>query len=425
MRKTARISTVFLLALMAFSIADATSFLNYSKKGFELDSVYNDDIFIVGNTIKFDSEVDGDLFSACSEVVQLGSVGGGFNAFAGSIESLGDVGGSFRAFGNEISLNAGVGRNFLAFGNKVTTGPSTEIKRDLEAYCATISFQGIVHGDAIINSCCITIDGKVYGDVVAEIDPNDEDAHLIIGPGANIEGDLIYSSSIKAEISDAAVIMGDIKWEEVLPDKGRNISQLTMGKFLSWLISIRGYLLMNILVALVVFIFTVIPFPTVISIIILSIMFLISGNIILLFTKEKASQFEKVLDKQLLPSMGVGFIIFLLGPIIILVMLLTFVAVPLGVLLMLLFGVAAFFGGIYTTLFVGRKLMLLMGASAPSKPGNLYYSLGTVILSILIFVPFLGYIISTLLLITGMGGLYLCYFNRNRTEFPSESNTDI
>ena len=143
MRNSVKISTILILVLMAFSIANATSFLNYSKKGFELEPVYNDDIFIVGNTIKFDSKVDGDLFAACSEVVQLGSVGGGFNAMASSIQSLGDVGGSFRAMGNEISLNAGVGRNFLVFANTVTMGPGTDIKRNLEAYCANISFQGI------------------------------------------------------------------------------------------------------------------------------------------------------------------------------------------------------------------------------------------------------------------------------------------
>jgi hypothetical protein len=408
MKNMIKIVIVLILAGAIFSTAYATEFIDYSADT-KLDSVYDDDVFLGGNNVRFDATVTGDLFVFSWEVVQSGNVGGGFNAFAGSIQALNNIDGSFRGFGNEISLNAPVGRNALIFGNMVTIGPQAVIRQNLEAYCQTISFEGEVYGGLDFKSCCVTINGEVHGDVYVEIDPGDSDANILIGPETIIEGDLIYSSHLRAEIDENAVINGNIKWDE-LEDK---VADLTFGKIMAWIISLKGYLIMNILISMVMLTFAIIPFPTPFWIIAVSIMFLISGNIVLSMTKEKAAQFELVLNKQLLPSMGVGLVIFFLVPILILI---SIIAIPLAMVLTLIFGVAAFIGSVYVTLFFGRKFYRLLGMEAAAKPGYLYYSVGTILITLMMAVPYLGYLISTLMYITGLGGLYVSYLKRNELK---------
>ncbi|HBC47890.1 MAG TPA: hypothetical protein DCZ43_12650, partial [candidate division Zixibacteria bacterium] len=80
----------------ALKPAWGTTFLNSKSPSYEVDTLYEDDVFITGARIKFDSRVYGDLFSFSYEIVQTDSVTGNFMALGYSVQNLAPVVGSFR-----------------------------------------------------------------------------------------------------------------------------------------------------------------------------------------------------------------------------------------------------------------------------------------------------------------------------------------
>jgi cytoskeletal protein CcmA (bactofilin family) len=378
--------------------ADATKFIGVKGDTYLADTVYSDDLFISGNKLKMQGRVEGDLFAFCQEIVLTDSVEGSFNSFSMNIQTLGPVKQSFRGFGNSINCNAPVGKNLLIFGNQVTVGPQTVVGHNGDIFCAKLVFQGRLEGDLHIDAEEAEILGFVGGDV------DFKNGHLEIGPDAVIEGDIYYKSSHKATISKSARISGEINWEEVEEDKGGG-SELTLGRFFAWLFSVRGYLLILTVVSLLSLIFSVIPFPAALSVIFYSIVFLISGNVVILLTKERLKATMATINNRFLPSLGLGFVVFFVVPVISLVILFTFLGAPLGIALLFLFGVALLIGSVYAAAFFGSKFWRIVGRKDEDGSPYLNYSTGIVLLVILSFIPILGYLLVTAVIMTGLGGL--------------------
>jgi len=393
----------------------ATQFLNPEQKGFKADSVYDDDVFIAGNKLKFDSKVRGDLFAACNEMVQSEIVDGNFNSFSQSIQSLGPIRGSFRSFARYVSCNAPIGRNLIAFGQEITIGPDVDIGRDAHLFAANVNFQGNVKGDLKAYSREIVFSGSVGGDFVYK------GGELSIDPDAVIEGDLIYETPEKADISTSARITGEVKWTRTERKEREQSGWVTFGKVFTWLISHRGYFLFMTIISLGLFMGLAIPFPAGLSMVILWIMLAISGNILIVLSKGMALRTEQNLSNKLFPSLGIGFAILFLAPIVAVVLLLTIIGAPLGAVLILLFGAGCFGGGIYAALFIGRKICRLLGIG-DGRPGYLCFTIGMVILVALSFIPIIGYLLSMLVIMMGLGGLTLALFSDS--ELKGEKATE-
>jgi len=379
-------------------VAGATTFISVKGEGFLADTVFNDDLFITGSKIKMQGRVDGDLFAFCQEIVLSDSVNGSFNSFSMNVQILGPVGQSVRGFANYINCNAPVGRNLLVFGNQVTVGPKARIGHNGDFYCAKLVFEGRLDGDLKIESRDAEISGYVAGDVWFE------DGKLEIGPDAVIDGNVYYKSVHKADISKSARISGEVNWEELEEKKGGG-TDITMGKFFAWVFSVRGYLLLTTLVSLLSLIFSAIPFPAGLAIIFYSIVFLISGNVIILLTRERMRITLATMDDRLLPSLGLGFVIFFVVPVISIVVLCTFLGAPLGIALLFLFGIALLAGTVYAAAFLGSRFWRIVGRKKDEGSPHLFYSTGIVLLIILSFIPILGYLLVTAVIMTGLGGL--------------------
>lgn len=378
--------------------AGATKFIGVEGDGILADTAYNDDLFLSGEKIKMQGRVAGDLFAFCQEIVLTDSVDGSFNSFSWNAQILGPVGQSFRGCGYSINCNAPVGRNLLVFGRRITVGPQAIIDQNGDIFCSRLIFQGRLNGDLRIEADEAEINGHVGGNVEFK------SGYLTIGPDAVIDGDLHYQSSTKANISKSARISGEENWEELEQEKG-GAFEFTLGKILAWLFSARGYLLILTIVSLLTLIFSVIPFPAVLSVIFYSIVFLISGNVLILVTRERMKKTVATIDGKFLPSLGLGFVIFFVVPIISLVVLFTFLGAPLGITLLFLFGICLFAGSVYASAFFGSKIWGILGRKDEDGSPYLNYSTGIVLLVILSFIPVIGYLLVAAVVMTGLGGL--------------------
>jgi len=394
---------LILLCLLAQS-AMATKFINFEHAASQVDTIYDDDVFLSGFKVKFDSRVYGDLFSFSYEIVQSDSIIGNFAAFARNSQNLGPTTGSFRVFGQQISCNSYIGRNLLAFGQNINIGPGAHIGRDADIRGENVAFQGAVDSNLNINARSAIISGNIGGDLSFQGDS------LTINPNTTIGGDVNYISPSRANIGSAATIGGQIDWKRAEEEKAEKPRKGGFWSTLTWIASVKGYLLWNILSSLLILIFMLIPFPAWLVTITFWLILAISGNLTILLTKPRAYAAEGVLDQRLFPSMGMGFIAFLLIPVIAIVFLLTILLAPLAMVLTMLFGIAVFIGGVYMGLYVGRRICMLFGRGAKNTPGYLCYTIGMSILMLLSFIPILGYIIIFVALMTGVGAVIQAFW---------------
>ncbi len=394
---------LFLLATSAN--VNATLFLNPDKPDFEADSAYYDDVLLSGGTIKLNSYIEGDLIGFCYEMVQSGSVDGNFNVFCYSVQVLGPVKGSLRSFARLVSCNVPVGRNFIAFAQEINIGPDAVIGRDANIYGGTVTIEGEIKGNLVVEAGRAELTGTVSDCFCFE------GRELVLGPNAVIGGDLSYESPEKVQIPSSAKIAGEVKWTPTEARDKKEPALVSIAKVFSWLIPHRAYFLGLTFISLLFFIGSAIPFPTGLAMFILWFTLLVSGNLLLLFTGGLSSRTEKVLREKTLPSIGLGFAIMLLTPIVSLILLLT---IFFGGMVVLLYGVACFVGAVYASLFIGRRICILLNIGSESSKGYGCYSLGVVLLVALSYIPVIGYLLSLLVVMMGLGGLALAVFGGER-----------
>jgi hypothetical protein len=399
MNKAALKIATLLILLIAPSIVSASKFLNPKSPGFEIDTVYNDDVYISGSMIKFDSKVYGDLFTFSYEMVQSDSILGNFMAFAYSVQNLGPVTGSLRAFGKTLSCNSSVGRNLLFFGQDINVGPQATIGKNAELKGDNIVFQGAVEGDLKIKGHIAFVSGNINGDL------NFAGDSLNINPGTQIRGNLNYTSAQRAVIGDATVIGGQTNWNKPEIEKPVPKSKGGFWQALTWIISLKGYLIISILLYGLVLAGAIIHFPSWFLIIFLWIVLMVSGNILIWIAKPQARATEQILVQKLFPSMGLGFIVFFLAPILALILFFIGLTAPLGLILLIVFGVAVFCAGIFASLHAGRRICGIFNPASKSTPGYLCYSIGMTVILLLSHIPYLGYLFMLVVFMSGLGGL--------------------
>ena len=402
---------IFALASLAGQ-AGGTQFINPKGSDTVIREDYDDDVFIAGNKIRFDGRVTGDLYAACSEFVAADSIDGNLIVACRSIQSLEPIGRSFVGFAQHITLNAPIKRNVLAFAQEITIGPETSIGASANLYGETVVFQGDVSKDLAIKSNSAFISGRIGGDFEFEGE------ELVISPETIIEGDLIYCSPEKAEIKNIAAIAGEVKWTQCVVEEEDDLSIVST---FTWLVSHRGYFLSLTLFSLVFFIFSAIPFPGFLAMIFLWIALFMSGNLFIMASKRLCGKTEMVLSRKTFPSIGLGFAILFLTPVAALILLLSVFGAPLGAVIILAFGIACFAGGVYASLFLGRRLCRLMNIGSDKSTGYGCYTLGMFLLTALSFLPALGYLIFIVTIMMGIGGLALAVYGREENDIADNA----
>ena len=411
-------SLKILLILAMFlspTMAPATTFLHSKSPGIESDSVYDDDVYISGFKIKFDSKVHGDLFGFSYEMVQTDTIDGNFMSFAYSVENLGPVTGSLRVFAGNASCNSEIGRNLLLFCQNINLGPKTNIGRDADIFGQNVVVQGSIGRNLKIKAQNATVSGAINGDL------NFEGDSLTINPNTTISGNLNYKSASRAAIGEGVKIGGQINWTRAeLEKKPHRQNKGGLALIATWIVSLKGYLIYLILLSVIMLVAGIIPVPNVLAILFLWIILGVCGNLVIFLTKRRALVTEMTLASRLFPSLGLGFILLFLVPIVALIIFFTIIGAPLAMLLMMIFGIALFVGGIYVCLFAGRQLCKIFTPRSKNTPGYLCYTIGMIILVALSFIPIFGYILTLAVMMLGLGGLVLAYWN-SRTQTKAES----
>jgi hypothetical protein len=220
------VGTVVLASLMLAAPVLAADIR--TKDVIVIDEDVDDDLYLFAGSITVNGTVHGDLIATGGDIVVNGLVEGDLWAAGGSVHINGTVADDVRFAGSDLILGPGgqIGDDLFAAGFGFGAGSWSVIGGDayIAGYQALLG--GDIGGDARVAVAGLEISGHVAGDVEAQVEEPDPEfeqysflmrmwspymPERIIAPGlvvsedAQIDGELIYTSPVTAEIPDEAV----------------------------------------------------------------------------------------------------------------------------------------------------------------------------------------------------------------------------
>ncbi len=453
-----------LLSVLLFSAVLPVNAAEFSESGnIGPGKTVNDDLFLAGENVVMAGTVNGNLFVSGSTVTISGKVNG--DVFAGGrtvtitkdamisgslfvgaarIQIDGEVEGTIFAGSAEMILANGsvIGRNVFYGGFSYEMLENTLVRIDQFIGARQVVLNGTTGRDVNIGAVAVEINGTVGGDANIEVsEPGIPStprfdwgqgtsivtipSGLRIGPDANIEGGLTYTSSV----NQGKAIQGNLAQPPVFQTpvpENRNqynppsdlskgvvetVAPLTAGAltFGIWFYRLlREFLTLFIL-----------------------------GCLAIWLLPRMSAKVISVFRKQLWPSFGWGILVTMIGFIAMFVVPVLFIALGIFLSAISLGGLApAYFWlvGLVLALIAGLFLFLvftgsmvagsyaigeaMLSKSAPLSGGKRFLALflGVLLISVTTAIPFLGGVWGILVAMAGMGAFWRAFLQRQKLE---------
>lgn len=365
-----------LLLLLPASVLGLDQSLKTQNIEVKKGEVIDHDFFAAGESVAISGVVNGDVYAAGGTVSVDGKVNGDLLVGAGVVTILGEVTDDVRVGGGNVLINGLIGKNLTVAGGSVTITNEAKINGSILAFCGLINVRGPVGRGANVFAGKALFANQVGGDLKGAME------NLVLTSQARILGDLEYESKDKAEISEEALVVGENIHK--LPEKGevklRKIAPQVQPVIFG-LAKIKLYLsIFNFFVSLVL------------------------GLVFLSLFPKRAEGIVKILTSRPWGSLGVALLTFVLFPVALVVLAITIIGIPLLLLLLPVFGFLVYFGKIFTSLAVGRWLLLRFKIKRSWRWALLaglivYYLLGLII----VIGPLVAFVFTTL----GVGAFIL------------------
>jgi cytoskeletal protein CcmA (bactofilin family) len=337
------------------------SSLYSSGKNVDVKGEIFGDVFCVGQNVRISAKVHGDVLCAGMDVTIEGTVDGDIRAAGQNVSVAANTAKSVSLAGSDVSLDADakVGQDLSAAGTKVNI--KGEVGRDVTATGSTLVLNGTVGRNA-----------RLSGGSVALKD------------GANVAGDLTYTSTKKAEFANGATVAG--KTEQLAPPAKKGY-QFNL-KF--YLFLVTGMILTLLALAAL--------FPR--------------------FMRRTSDHVKKAFFK----SFAIGALSVLIWAAVMAGLVFTLVGIPLAIMLLLAFLLASALSAPIAAYYVGRLVFndranpLLIGA------------VGAVIVVSLYFLPWLGFLFVIAALGVGFGAIVLelkNYVGKNEGNVQTAAASEV
>ena len=309
----------------------------------------------------------------------------------GTVNLDGNVGDDARVSGGILTISGTISDDFLAAGGQITVTEKTDIGGSAVITGGTIDFRGTSGEGAILNAGTITISGTIDGDVeIGEVES------LKITGSAEITGDLIYRSDRSANISDEAVIGGEIMETIIEKQVKTRVTDTS-----PWAVFIATFIGGRIIAFLALFVL---------------------GLILLLIMPGIFKKFTERMKKTLGYCVGSGAIVIFGVPIasviifiISIILFITIIGAGLGgvimasnIVMLILYGILIYTSTVFLSFTLG-KVILSKTSLNMGKYGwkVLAYLIGLVIIMILYSIPFVGWVIRFAGILFGTGAIGL------------------
>jgi cytoskeletal protein CcmA (bactofilin family) len=353
---------VFFLLLVVF--ADSASADIRSGETVTVTGVVNDDVYAAGGEVDSSARIAGDLVAAGGRLDIVGEVLADVLAAGGEVNIRGRIHDDVRIAGGDLVIQALIRDDLVAAGGRIRITENSRIGGTGSLAGGEVYVDGRIDGPLQVSAGKVVIAGSVGSDVSIWAED------IIIMPGARIAGDLNYQSPDPALINEGAEITGEVIHTPV---------DMPAGPIITGMILMAAVIYLTLMVTAIV--------------------------LYLLFT-DIAAQTAQIANDSYWSCVGLGLAILTATPLVIVILMsigigsLLAVIVLLSYLLLLITG---YISGAYS--FTVRLRNVFNSTSESRLTASIWLAVTLLLLSITGLVPLLGFIVSLLILTSGMGSL--------------------
>lgn len=357
------------LLLVSIPAVPAAAFVPRAGNTVVVAEAVSDDLYVAGGTVSVTGDVDGDVTTVGGTITLSGPVTGGVVGAGGNVSIRGSVGRNIRAAAGALVLGGPVGTDAVLAGGSINVERPSQIGRDLVVAGGSVELAGTVRRNAFITGGAITIGGTVDGNIEAHGD------RIVLLPTARITGTVTYSADQPIEIQSGAQVAGQVTRVD-RPAGGRSI--------LNPAARLRLRFAGRILEAL---------------------WLLVLGLVLVAITPRGVRAVADRVGGRFGVSLLTGFILMVVVPVASVLLLITIVGIPVALALLLLY-IATFYPAL---IFVAAWLGDILGRWL-RREGRISPSVGviagTIVLVILVGLPYVGWIFRLIALCVGFGALW-------------------
>ena len=401
-----------------------------------IDEPIDDDVYVMGNTIRVESAIGGDLIAMGNEITiaEDATISGNLIAMGNTVIVDGDVDGDVGITGyvTRIGETANLADELFAGVYSLEMRPGSQVGDDFLAGAYQIVVQN-VGGDLRVGAACLRIDGAVAGNVTANVGTNEILPGMVYGPtpaislpsvpgGLNfgedgrVEGSLSYSSEQPSTFSEDR-IGGDISFERITETPGQGPRRVEGGVEAGEAVQ-------------------VVVFHRIMNAIRNFITWLVVGVLLQRFAPRFFNGAVSTLKERIWPSLGIGFagLLFFPPTVILFIVVIVMIAVLLGAITLggLSFGwlsvgsvgLGAFVVAILLTIFWISKVVVgyalgewLIGLGKPQRPMPFWaLALGVFLLAVAGALPGINFLVNWLVVpMLGLGAVAIYLWSLRRS----------
>lgn len=352
---------------------DALEYKQAERVVIPKNQVIDDTVVAGGTNILVEGTVNGDFFCGGQNVRIIGQVTGDVICGAQSLFITGTVGGNVRAAAQNISLNGAVGKNVLVFSQQVEQESTGKIGGDLLVGSQNMTLLGTVGRSVAGGAQDVTLNGLINKNVQIAAE------NVMIGEGAKVQGNINYTSSQKAQVAQGSRVSGSIT--QSLPKETDRKVKTDQNNWKRWSAgSTVASILTNVLL----------------------------GLLVIFIAQNRIKQSVSVMRIRAGKSMGIGLLILLLGPIAVILFMITVIGIPVGLILLMIYALAIVVSRILVAILIGT---LILERFFTKKRNNGYLAVlaGVPVSWILFNIPFLGWLFCFIAILWGLGGVFYLF----------------
>ena len=360
---------------ITFLLITLCSMVSFGQAGNEgdvlINKTQNDDTYRAGETIKVNAVVQGDLVIAGGKLIVNDSINGDLTAAGGELFLNSYIADDARIAVGRVTVDSEIADDLVVFGGEVILTENAIIHGNLKCFAGNIEINGEVIGKLDIKGADILINGTVRetSKIIGE--------NIIIGENAKFYKQVEYWNSDGEINFKNSLVNTEAQFKEALGEEKSELSLTTFGtaSFSLWIF----YILSAFLVILVLH---------------------------ALF-KNTFSNAVEGLEHKWLKSFGFG-LIYLIGiPLLIIVALLMIIGIPLGLFATVIFIFSILFGHLIAALLVVYYFKYKKEKNWGFWGITFLALLCAIILRLLTIIPFVGILISVVILSITYGALTL------------------
>jgi cytoskeletal protein CcmA (bactofilin family) len=323
----------------------------------------DDTLVVLGDSVDIDGTVSGDLIALARRVSIRGTVKGSVFSLAQQLEIEGTVEGTVIGGARSIQASGQITRNLYAFGQDVMITSKGHVEGNAATFSAISNIDGAIGRDLVDFSATTSIHGDIAHNVLARAQTVSvlAPAHI----GGNLTAHVQRKENLHVDVGSKVDGTTNIEFTTPRPSRYATLS------FYIWQCI---WLVAAFLTGMVTFW----VFPSL-------------------------ARLSLDTSQALLIAAGLGFLGLVVPPIAAIIISITLIGLPLGLIMLAAWIVAGYLAKIVIAVFLGRSMLASREVQAPALALTLLA--GLVPIYIAINLPYVGGLISFVLILLGLGGL--------------------